>query len=219
MLKNRYLFIALGLFLYSVVSSAQSNVGVRLPNVSIGINLPTYPELVVVPGYPVYYAPRLNTNFFFYDGMYWIYQDDNWYASTWYNGPWDIVDPELVPVFILRVPVRYYRQPPAYFYGWWPDLAPRWGEHWGRDWEQHRNGWDGWTRGTAPSPAPLPAYQRQYIKDRYPQRVEQQQELQQQNYRYRPHDPIVRQRYQEQLTPRALTPQGQEQERSQDRKD
>ncbi|MFA5170928.1 MAG: hypothetical protein WC426_05120 [Sulfuriferula sp.] len=218
MLKNRYLFIALGLFLYSIVSSAQSNVGVRLPDASTGINLPTYPELVVVPGYPVYYAPRLNTNYFFYDGMYWIYQDDNWYASIWYNGPWDMVDPELVPVFILRVPVRYYRQPPAYFYGWWPDLAPRWGEHWGSGWERHREGWDRWTYGTAPSPAPLPAYQRQYAKDRYPQRVEQQ-ELQRQNYRYRPHDSIVRQRYQEQLTPRALVPQGQAQERSRDRKD
>jgi hypothetical protein len=206
--KNRYLFIALVFLLYSVVSSAQSNVGVRLPNAGISINLPIYPELVVVPGYPVYYAPRLNTNYFFYDGMYWIYQDDNWYASIWYNGPWDMVDPELMPVFILRVPVRYYQQPPSYFYGWWPDLAPRWGEHWGQDWAQHRNGWDRWTCGTAPSPAPLPAYQRQYTNDHYPQHAQQQQQLQIQNYRYRPHDSLVRQRYQEKLTPRSVVLQG-----------
>jgi hypothetical protein len=86
--------------------------------VSIGINLGAYPDLVAVPGYPVYYAPRLDSNFFFYDGLYWVYAQDNWYASSWYDGPWDMVAPESVPLFVLRVPVRYYRQPPGYFGGW-----------------------------------------------------------------------------------------------------
>ncbi len=98
---------------------AQLNIGIGigLPGVSIGINLPVYPELVQVPGYPVYYAPRLNTNYFFYDGMYWVYEGDNWYASSWYNGPWGVVGPEVVPVFMLRIPVRYYRAPPGTFVG------------------------------------------------------------------------------------------------------
>ena len=65
-------------------------IGIGLPSVSIGINFPLYPEFVRVPGYPVYYAPQLNTNYFFYDGMYWVYHDDNWYASYWYNGPWGL---------------------------------------------------------------------------------------------------------------------------------
>ena len=69
-------------------AAAQVSVGVWLPGVSIGINMPVYPTLVLVPGYPVYYAPQLNSNYFFYDGMYWVYQGDNWYASSWYNGPW-----------------------------------------------------------------------------------------------------------------------------------
>ena len=38
--------------------------GIGLPGVSIGINLPLYPELVPVPGYPVYYAPRLKATRF-----------------------------------------------------------------------------------------------------------------------------------------------------------
>lgn len=33
---------------------------------------PAYPDLVQVPGYPVYYAPRVNENLFFYDGQYWV---------------------------------------------------------------------------------------------------------------------------------------------------
>ena len=67
-----------------------------------------YPQLVPVRGYPVYYAPQLNSNYFFYDGMYWVYQRDNWYASSWYNGPWGLVAREAVPLYVLRIPVRYY---------------------------------------------------------------------------------------------------------------
>ena len=195
MLKIRHLVIVLGIIFSPVASSAVQ--------VSIGINLPVYPQLVRVPGYPVYYAPRLEANFFFYDGMYWVYQDDDWYASSWYNGPWGLVEPEYVPLYVLRIPVRYYRQPPSYFRGWRHDAPPRWGDHWGHDWEQRRSGWDRWNHRAAPAPAPLPVYQRQYSRGRYPQQVEQQHELQQQHYRYHPRDPVVRQHNQEQAEQRA----------------
>ena len=128
----RYVLIALWLLSCSATSAvAQVSIGVGLPSVNIGINIPSFPDLVPVPGYPVYYAPRQNSNYFFYDGMYWVYQADNWYASSWYNGPWDIVSPEDVPLFVLRIPVSYYRDPPRYFRGWRSDAPPRWGEHWG----------------------------------------------------------------------------------------
>ena len=173
----RYALIVL-LVLLCLVSSAvaQVSIGIGPPSVSIGINLPSFPTLVVVPGYPVYYAPRLDTNLFFYDGLYWVYRGDNWYASSWYNGPWGLVAPEIVPVFVLRIPVRYYRHPPAYWVGWRSDAPPRWGEHWGHEWEQRRSGWDQWDRRSAQPPAPLPVYQRQYSGNRYPV-VEQQQAL------------------------------------------
>lgn len=176
---------------------AQVSLGVSLPGVSIGINMPMYPQFVQVPNYPVYYAPRLQTNFFFYDGMYWVYQQDNWYTSSWYDGPWWLVGPDAVPLYVLRIPVRYYRNPPPYFRGWRRDAPPRWGEHWGPQWSQQRSGWDRWSRHSAPAPAPLPVYQRKYAKDRYPA-VEQQQVLQSRNYRYQPRDATVRQHYQQQ---------------------
>jgi hypothetical protein len=215
----RYVLIVLWMLFWSVPSAiAQVSIGIGFPGVSIGINLPLFPELVQVPDYPVYYAPRLNSNYFFYDGMYWVYQGDNWYASSWYNGPWGLVGPEVVPLFVLRIPVRYYRDPPGYFRGWRSDAPPRWGEHWGNQWEQRRSGWDRWNRRSAPAPAPLPVYQRQYSGDRYP-RVEQQQALHSQNYRYQPRDAVVRQHYQEQAVQRAPAPsqrgqQGTPQERS-----
>jgi hypothetical protein len=150
-----------------------------------------------VPGYPVYYAPRLGSNFFFYDGLYWVYQGDNWYASSWYNGPWRVVGQEAVPLYVLRVPVRYYRNPPGYFRGWQADAPPRWGDHWGQAWEQHRSGWDNWNRRSTQAPAPLPIYQRRYSQDRYPP-VAQQPVLHARNYRYEPHDPVVKAHYEDQ---------------------
>ncbi|MDQ6619759.1 MAG: hypothetical protein M3Z31_08700 [Pseudomonadota bacterium] len=163
--------------------------------VSIGINFSSYPQLVPVPGYPVYYAPQAESNYFFYDGAYWVFQDDDWYASSWYNGPWQLVSPDAVPLYVLRVPVRYYRRAPSYFRAWRSDAPPRWNERWGSGWERNHAGWDRWNRNAAPPPAPLPIYQRQFSGARYP-RPEQQQELHTQNYRYQPRDAEVGQQYQ-----------------------
>ena len=143
-------------------------VGIALPGARIGINIPAYPELVPVPGYPVYYAPQLDVNLFFYDGLYWLFANDEWYSSTWYNGPWYLVAPDQVPDFILRIPVGFYRQPPPFFRYWNRQQAPRWGEHWGPQWRRRRPDWDRWNRGALPPRAPLPRYQRDYPRDRYP---------------------------------------------------
>jgi hypothetical protein len=195
----RYLFIVLSMLLVPLTAARADvsvGVGISVPGVSIGINLPAYPRLVRVPGYPVYYDPYVNVNFFFYDGLYWVFHGDNWYASSWYNGPWYGVDPYDVPLYVLRVPVRYYRQPPPYFHGWRADAPPRWNEHWGRDWEQRRSGWDQWNRHSAPRPAPLPSYQRDYSGDRYPREPERQQTIRTERYRYQPREPVTQQHYQ-----------------------
>jgi hypothetical protein len=194
------LLLALSIALCQV-GAAQAQVsfgiGINVPGVSIGINVPAYPSLVQVPGYPVYYDPRLNSNYFFYDGLYWVYLSDNWYASSWYNGPWRAVGPEYVPLYVLRVPVRYYRRPPTYFHGWRPDAPPHWGEHWGREWEQRRGGWDRWDRRAAPAPAPLPTYQRSYSGSRYPSAEEQQRSIRAEKYRYQPKDEVAQQHFQQ----------------------
>lgn len=188
--------IVLSLLIWSATSApAEVSVGIGIgtPNLSIGINLGGFPELAPVPGYPVYYAPQVAGNYFFYDGLYWVFADDRWYAGEWYDGPWWLVQPEYVPVYILRIPVRYYRHPPPYFRGWRTDAPPRWGVHWGPEWEKHRRGWDRWDRRHIPKRAPLPFYQRQFREDRYPRMFEEQQNLRRQHYRYEPRDRKVRQ--------------------------
>ena len=194
----RQLILLLSMLLFAAlpaVAQVGMGVGIGLPSVNIGINLPVFPEFAPVPGYPVYYAPDVEANYFFYEGMYWVYQGDNWYASSWYNGPWAMVSPMVVPVYILQVPVSYYRQPPVYFRAWPRDAPPRWGEHWGQDWQRQRGNWDQRSSST-PAPAPLPTYQRQYSGSKYPS-PEEQRTITAQNYHYQPHDPVVRQHYEQ----------------------
>jgi len=72
--KIRYGLILFWLLMSSVTAvMAGVSRGIDSPNVTIGINVPLYPELDSVPGYPVYYAPEVDANYFFYDGMYWVY--------------------------------------------------------------------------------------------------------------------------------------------------
>lgn len=175
------------------VGRIQVGVGIAAPGVSIGFNIPAYPQLIPIAGYPVYYAPGVSANLFFYDGLYWAFAGDNWYYSSWYDGPWSLAEPELVPDFILRVPILYYRSPPPYFLRWNRTAPPRWGEHWGRGWQEHRRGWDRWDRASVPPRAPLPGYQRQYPRGRYPG-TDEQRNLENRYYHYRPRDPGDRRR-------------------------
>src|SRR5262245_59577920 len=122
----RWLVPLVALLCTAAPAAAQINISIGAPTIDIGIHFPTFPKLVVVPNSPVYYAPAVDSNFFFYDGMYWIYVNDGWYASSWYNGPWAVVAPDIMPVAILNIPVRYYRRPPAYFRGWAASAPPRW---------------------------------------------------------------------------------------------
>lgn len=199
----RNALMVLCLLLGSVTPAvAQISIHIGLPEASIGINLSSYPQFVRVPGYPVYYTPRLRSNFFFYDGLFWVYRNDNWYASYWYNGPWGLVGRAAVPLYILRIPVRYYRERPPRFSGWRADAPPRWGDLWGSEWQQQRSGWDTWNRSAVPAAAPLPIYQRQYSGTRYPA-LPQQPVLQSRYYQYQPREVVVQQFYQAQGVKRA----------------
>ena len=121
--------------------------------VDIGIHLPGPPVLVVVPGAPIYYAPRAPANVFFYANQYWVFVNDGWHVGPTWNGPWAVVAPVHVPAPILRVPVRYYPAAPPHWKGWRPDAPPQWEAPHGREWreEAHERDWrereERWGRG------------------------------------------------------------------------
>jgi hypothetical protein len=185
-------FVSLGFL--ALPAYAQISFHFGGPGVNVGINLGAYPQLVAVPGEPVYYAPSVNGNYFYYDGLYWVFANDNWYESSWYNGPWQLVDPMEVPTYVLQVPVRYYHRPPAYFHGWAVNSAPRWDQHWGNSWTERRQGWDRRDEHAARAPAPLPQYQQRYSGNRYPQGHEQS-VIHAQNNHYQPQENISRQHF------------------------
>ncbi|WP_159877751.1 hypothetical protein [Aquitalea denitrificans] len=142
--------------------------------VRLDINISSYPALIQIPGYPVYYDPSQQLNYFFYGGRYWIFHEDNWYYSSWYNGPWTRMEANLVPVFIWRIPLRYYQRRPAYFQGWNADEAPRWDQHWGTDWKRHHPDWQQWDRQSVPAASPPPGHQKNDAPRHYPRPTRQQ---------------------------------------------
>jgi hypothetical protein len=163
--------------------------------------------MLPVPDSPVYYAPQVDSNYFFYDGQYWDYYNDRWYTSPWYNGPWAYVDPVYVPTYVLWVPVGYYRHPPHYFQHWRHDRPPRWSEHWGRDWQNRHNAVYTGRHSSPPPRAPLPGYQRQYTRDNYPRAPQQQSALHDQQYRHQPHEQqAVRQHYERRVSAQGTPP-------------
>lgn len=160
-------------------------------SLALGIHLANYPELVVIPGMPVLYDPRLMANYFFYEGSFWVFAEDDWYRSDWYNGPWILVDRDEIPVFLLRIPVRYYNRAPLYFRPWANEMPPRWSLRWGKEWERRHRNWDRWERRSAPPPAPPPVFQREFPRERYPDSPELQRRLRDKHYHYRPREPVT----------------------------
>src|SRR5262245_63455437 len=92
--------------------------------VNIGIQLQGPPPLVVIPGTPVYYAPRAPANIFFYAHQYWAFAGGGWYVGPTWNGPWVVVEPVYLPPPLLRIPVRYYPVPPPHWRAWRHDRPP-----------------------------------------------------------------------------------------------
>jgi hypothetical protein len=87
--------------------------------IDIGIGVPPIvltapPQLVAVPGTPVYYAPDVQANLFVYKGRYYSVVNDVWSMAPASNGPWAVIQLGQVPRPVLAVPVEYYNIPPGH---------------------------------------------------------------------------------------------------------
>jgi hypothetical protein len=85
-------------------------------NIGLGVTplvLTAPPQLVVVPGTPVYYAPDISANLFFYKGRYYSVANGVWSRAPAYSGPWAVIQIGQVPAPIVAVPVEYYKIPPG----------------------------------------------------------------------------------------------------------
>ncbi len=90
-------------------------------SVSINVGTPTpppivatTPQLIVVPGSSVFYAPGANYNLFVFGGRYYSFHDGAWFYSATGKGRWTVIRQERVPRQVLAVPVTYYKVPPGH---------------------------------------------------------------------------------------------------------
>lgn len=141
-MKRRRMIQAIETLLAAAVLCALLPAPARAADVHIGINigvpppppvvLEAPPPLIVVPRSPVYYAPQLPYNYFYYHGTYYTLHDGAWFSAASFGGPWGYVAVGRVPRPILAVPVRYYRVPPGHG-----------GKHRGGDRDRYEHGDDG----------------------------------------------------------------------------
>ncbi len=102
------------------------------------------PQLVVIPGTYVYYYNYGDYDCFYYGGFWWRPWQGYWYRSGGFEGGWVVVNPRVVPYYVVHMPVNW-RERVAY--------GPRvgWGQvriHSG-EWERgHYWGNRGWRGGT-----------------------------------------------------------------------
>jgi hypothetical protein len=71
--------------------------------------------MVSIPGTPVYHAPGVPHNYFYYHWQYFLYHQGAWFVAANCNGPWTVIALEHVPKPILAVPVTYYKVPPGHW--------------------------------------------------------------------------------------------------------
>jgi hypothetical protein len=81
------------------------NIGIEVPLPVIVVSAP--PAVVVIPGTPVYYAPGLQADIFFYQGFWWTPNRGAWFRAQSYDGPWAAVPGRRVPPAFGHLPPNY----------------------------------------------------------------------------------------------------------------
>jgi len=114
--------------------------------VSIGINFPPPPPLVipappplfVIPTTYIYFPPEVDVDIFFYHGYWYRPYQGYWYRSGIYNGKWVYIAPERVPRVLINLPPDYRRVPPGLRRIPHVELRKNW-KTWERDkyWDKH----------------------------------------------------------------------------------
>ncbi len=129
------------------------------------------PRLVRVPGHPVYVAPEFAGNAFYRDGGYWLLPaDGQWRHSPQFDGPWHTIDPDHVPLALLRLPRSAFHAPPACLGAGEPFRPPRWDLIWGTAWALRHPGWAQRDGPHDEPPTPRPPWQQALELQRNPDR-------------------------------------------------
>lgn len=154
-MKRILLMAALAALLISAAMPARSeaavSVGVSLhvgdPYRGLSLNFRSQPDMALIPASHVYYTRNYDRDLYRYGRSWYYVEDDCWYRSSSYNGPFVRIDVSSVPRQIYNVPTRYRRAwggPPAHApaYGYRRNQGQT-GYGWNRDGNrgQQQGGW------------------------------------------------------------------------------
>lgn len=144
-MKRILLMIALAALLVPAMLPARSeaavSVGVSLhvgdPYRGLSLHFRSAPDLALIPASQVYYVRNYDHDLYRYGGSWYYTQDDCWYQSSSYNGPFVQIAVSSVPRQIWNVPPRYRRA-----WGGPPSHAPAYGYRRNHGQDRYDNGWD-----------------------------------------------------------------------------
>ena len=104
-MRKRWLFVgvlaACTLWLVTpALVAAQINIGINIgtpPPPPPPLMIATPPQLVVIPGTQVFYAPAVPQNYFIYGRKSYVFHDGAWFVAPTHHGPWTFLAVERVP--------------------------------------------------------------------------------------------------------------------------
>jgi len=107
-------FVVSAGLLSPLAARGEVNVNINLgPPPPPPVVLASPPQLILLSGSPVYYAPDASINLFVYGGRYYSFHEGVWFFATTHRGPWAVIAAGQVPQPVIAVPVRYYKIPPG----------------------------------------------------------------------------------------------------------
>jgi hypothetical protein len=183
-MKRILLMTALAALLVSAAMPARSeaavSVGVSLhvgdPYQGLSLHFRSQPDMALIPASQVYYTRNYDHDLYRY-GRSWYYVDDDcWYRSSSYNGPFVRIDVSSVPRQISNVPTRYRRAwggPPAHApaYGYRRNQDGNRGQNQGgwqrndRDGNRQNDRWSSNDRRGSNGGNDQPRHNRRYVED------------------------------------------------------
>lgn len=101
---KRVLFLLLPLWLIAASNTHAANVDVGV-NVNIGIPgivITSPPEFLLIPALGLHISIGTPYDLFYLDGHYYHYNQNRWYRSRHYQGPWVFVDRGHLPKRMLK---------------------------------------------------------------------------------------------------------------------
>lgn len=98
-MKKRLLFLLLPLVFFVTSNTQAGNVDVGV-NLNIGvpnIRIESPPEFLLIPSLGMHISIGAPYDIFYLDGFYFYFDNNRWYRSSNYQGPWGYVDRRHLP--------------------------------------------------------------------------------------------------------------------------